>query len=279
VQEESPTEKKNRKTFKSKSVIITGASAGIGEQLAYKYATEGSRILLSGRRENRLQEVSKRCKELGAQDVAYIAGDLSKEAYSKSIIDEALSKFGGIDLVILNAGIGCLVPIKDMTFPPSEEIENVVKTNFWSCIWLTVLAVPHLRQSKGSIAFISSLSAVFATPRRAVYAATKCGINVFFKSLRIEEPQIDVTVICPGFVLTELHDRAVSPQGGAPKRQTKNFMSAEECAGYCTTAIAERQSLYLMTWIAWFGSFIAGLFPDLLDAIVVRYSESSVIKE
>jgi len=269
----------NKKSFASKTVIITGASAGIGEQLAYRYSKEGSRLFLSGRRKDRLQEVADRCIQLGAIDAKYLPGDLSEENYNKELIDTVVKEYGGIDLLILNAGVGCLVRVEDMPFPPSDDIRTVVNTNFWSCIWLTTLSLSYLKKSKGSIAFISSLSAVFPVPRRALYGATKTGLNNFFKSLSIEERDIDITVICPGFVLTELHDRAVSAKGGLPKRKTENFMSAEECANICAHSIAIRESIHVMTWIAWIGSFITPLFPNLLDQIVAKYSESSVVKE
>lgn len=88
-----------------------------------------------------------------------------------------------------------------------------------------------------------------------------------------------MTVICPGFVLTELHERAVSTASGPPKRKTENFMSAEECARICAHSIAIRENYHIMTWAAWAGSFVAALFPDLLDQVVARYSEASVVRE
>jgi len=124
----------NKKSFTSKSVVITGASSGIGEQLAYYYAKEGSRVFLSGRREARLKEVTKRCLELGACEAKYLPGDLSQEECNKELIDKVLEDFGGIDLIILNAGIGCLVRVEDLPFPPTPEVRSVVNTNFWSCI-------------------------------------------------------------------------------------------------------------------------------------------------
>eukprot|EP01103_Thecamoeba_quadrilineata_P010598 TRINITY_DN2329_c0_g2_i1.p1 TRINITY_DN2329_c0_g2~~TRINITY_DN2329_c0_g2_i1.p1 ORF type:complete len:213 (+),score=36.89 TRINITY_DN2329_c0_g2_i1:37-639(+) len=173
--------KLNKKTFFSKTVIITGATSGIGEQLAYQYAKQNSNLLLSGRRIDRLKQVARHCKSLGANQSNYLIGDLSQNSDNKSLIDTAISLYGGIDLLILNAGVNTRHRIEDIPFPPTQEIEDMININLWSCVNLTTLSLPYLRERKGSVALISSDVALEPVAKRSLYAATKRGVQAFLK--------------------------------------------------------------------------------------------------
>ncbi|XP_022084545.1 hydroxysteroid 11-beta-dehydrogenase 1-like protein isoform X2 [Acanthaster planci] len=141
-------------SVKDKRVVITGASTGIGEEIAYHYARFGARILITARRESVLKEVVAKCKELGAKEVFYIPLDMAKEEAPKILIDEAEKKFRGLDHLILNHIISSYPKFWDGEF--DSVMKKTMEVNFFAYIRLATHATPMLRESKGHIGVVSS---------------------------------------------------------------------------------------------------------------------------
>ncbi|XP_072019914.1 11-beta-hydroxysteroid dehydrogenase 1-like isoform X2 [Amphiura filiformis] len=188
---------------RGKSVVITGASTGIGEQLAYHYSQLGAKVLITARREHVLQKVVAKCKELGAQDAHYIPLDMGKLEDTKRLIDAAKTKLGGIDHLILNHITNNYMALwkGDM-----EKLQRVMDINFRAYVSLATYATPMLNESNGRIAVVSSFAGKVATPFAALYSASKFALDGFFSALRqefvMQNMDISVTLCIIGSVDT-----------------------------------------------------------------------------
>ncbi|KAL2465491.1 11-beta-hydroxysteroid dehydrogenase 1A [Abeliophyllum distichum] len=165
-----------------KVVIITGASSGIGEHIAYEYAKRGARLVLAATRERSLQEVAERARELGAPDVVVL---------------------GRLDHLVNNAGlmaVSMLEEAEDVT-----DFRAIMDINFWGYAYMTKFAAPYLRNSQGRIVVLSSSASWLPAPRMSFYNASKAAVAQFFETLRIEfGPDIGITLVTPGFIESEL---------------------------------------------------------------------------
>jgi len=153
--------------------------------------------------------------------------------------------------------------------------ERMMQVNYLGAVYLTHAALPALKASKGSIATVASLAGLTGVPCRTGYAASKHAIIGFFDSLRIElnNEGIDITVICPDFVVTETHKRAIGTDGqplGNTPMQESQLMTAEQCAQLCLNAISGRQRLLITSLRGRLGRWFKLLMPSLIDRIADR---------
>ncbi|KAM7503292.1 hypothetical protein LguiB_002196 [Lonicera macranthoides] len=190
------------KDLKGKVVLITGASSGIGEHLAYEYAKEGACLVLVARREGKLGEVAEKARGLGSPQVLVVCGDVSNINDCKRFIDQTIDHFGRLDHLVNNAGIGGYNSIDvDVTkFAPIMDI------NFWGSVYPTHFAIPHLKKSKGNIVVNSSSAALLHPPSAGFYVASKAALISFYEAMRVElAPQgVRVTIVTLGFIDSEM---------------------------------------------------------------------------
>ncbi|KAI9079711.1 hypothetical protein K1719_038332 [Acacia pycnantha] len=186
-----------------KVVLITGASSGIGEHLAYEYGRRGSRLALVARRENRLRGVAAKAKAVGSTDVITIVADVSRVEDCKRFVDLTVSHFGRLDHLVNNAGI---VPV--CLFEHSTDITNfapAMDINFWGSVYTTYFAIPHLRKSRGKIVGITSSAGWLPAPRMMFYNASKAAVINLYECLKTElEKDIGITIVCPGLIESEM---------------------------------------------------------------------------
>ncbi|OVA17458.1 Short-chain dehydrogenase/reductase SDR [Macleaya cordata] len=186
-----------------KVVLITGASSGIGEHLAYQYAKKGANLVLVARRVSRLQEVADTARDYGSPNVLVIQADVSKVDDCKRFVDEAVNHFGRLDHLVNNAGIASVCMFEDS--PDITNFAPIMDTNFWGAVYPTYYAVPHLRQNKGKIVVMASAGGWLAVPRMSFYNASKAAVINFFEALRVEfGPDIKITIATPGYIESEL---------------------------------------------------------------------------
>ncbi len=257
--------------------IITGASTGIGEELAYQLARQGAHLVLSSRRVDELERVAAKVRALGAR-ASVIACDVAKQSDCKHLIDATVSEFGAIDTIVLNAGMTMwakFADIKDMSI-----IERIMQVNFMGAVYCTHYALPHLQKSRGRIVGVASLTGLVGVPTRTAYAASKHAMRGFFDSLRIElaDSGVSVTMIYPGFVATGIRVNATGADGKPAKIDPVNknqVMSVEACATIMVAAIAARKREVVMTLKGKLGLWLKLIAPSVIDGIAKRAVEGN----
>jgi 3-oxoacyl-[acyl-carrier protein] reductase len=192
----------SEKKLSGKTIIITGATAGIGRASALALAQEGASLVLTGRREGRLAEVKAAAELVGGKAIT-VAGDASEEATARRVIDAALAQFQHIDILINNVGMGIQKSIADTTI---EDYDRMVDTNVRSTFLFTHHVVPHMiKQKSGIILMVSSIAGKYGFPGEAVYCGTKFAQVGMAQALdkELRPFGIKVGAICPGGVKTE----------------------------------------------------------------------------
>lgn len=259
--------------LENKVVIITGASAGIGRALARQAATEGAKLMLSARRENLLLELKRECQELGSPEVEILAVDIGSRSACQSLVNTTLERFGRIDVLINNAGYavsGNLLELADISL-----FESVMNVNFMAAVWLTHSSLPHLVKTGGAICGISSVAGLFSKAGSSSYNASKFAMKGFFDSLRqeVQSEGVSVTMIYPGYVVTEFASRVQDTSGKERGKQALKFykphmMSAERCAKITFRAIKKRKREVVMTFMVNLARWVAIPFPGLIDFVL-----------
>jgi len=174
--------------FKSKVVIVTGSSSGIGAGTAIKFASEGAAgVVIHGRREDALKKVKEQCEQAGKGTVKVhmVVGDITKQDVREKLVNETIQQFGRLDVLVNNAGI-TMNPASTLTEAKIETYDQVFDTNVRSLIILTQLAVPHLITAKGSIVNISSAAGLKALPPFIYYCMAKAALDHFTRCLAVD---------------------------------------------------------------------------------------------
>ena len=258
--------------LKDKVIVITGASSGIGEALALALAPLGPRIVLSGRDGAKLDEMTAACAKRGARAISHVA-DISDPSDCQSIIDRAVVEFGGIDVLVNNAGVTMWARFDALA--DLAAFEQLMRVNYLGAVYLTRYALPALKKSRGLIVAVASVAGFTGVPERTAYAGSKHALVGFMESLRIElaGSGVDVTIVAPDFVLTQTHKRAIGPDGkplGASPMQTTRIMPAEDCAARIITAIERRKRLVILSARGRLGRWLKLIAPGLIDRIAAR---------
>ena len=188
-----------------KTILITGASSGFGEEMARQAAAKGARIGLLARRGDKLEALSAELTALGARN-AWRTADVRDADGLHTALDELASELGGVDIVVANAGIGHPTPAHRT---PIEEVLGIYQTNLNGALHTIHWAIPKmLEQKHGHIVGIASLASFLGLPATSSYCGAKAALRLHLQSLRqdLKPKNIQVTTICPGFVRTPLTD-------------------------------------------------------------------------
>jgi short-subunit dehydrogenase len=258
-------------------VVITGASTGIGKELAYQLARKGCHLMLAARRVDELERVASQARTLGAR-VSICACDVAVESDCKRLMDSAVAEFGGIDSIVLNAGVTMwakFADIRDMSI-----IERIMRINYLGAVYCTHYALAHLIKSKGRILGVASLTGITGVPTRTAYAASKHAMRGFFDSLRIElaDSGVSVTMVYPGFVATGIRENATAADGKAAKIDPVDksaAMSVDECAAIIVRALEQRKREEVMTAKGKLGQWLKLIAPSIIDAMAKKAVEGN----
>ncbi len=258
--------------YTGKVIVVTGASSGIGRALARALAPQRPRLVLAARDQGRLEEAAKECRAYGAEALA-VPADVSSEPACREIVSRTVSAFGSLDVLVNNAGIGMLARFDELN--DLAVYETLMRVNYLGCVFLTHHALPHLKKSRGQIVVMASVAGLTGVPTRTGYAASKHAVFGFFDSLRIElrDTGVSVTIIAPDFVRSEIHRRALGPDGrptGKSPLQESKIMSAEDCAALTVRAMEKRQRLLITSWRGRLGRIVRMFAPGLIDRIAMR---------
>ncbi len=258
-------EQHQNRYMQKKVVVITGASSGIGKALAEKYANEGWDLVLAARREDRLKELK---EKLIQTQVLTIKTDVTLEHDCRELIEQAVKKFGRIDVLINNAGISMRALFHNTDLAVLRQVMDV---NYWGTVYCTKFALPHLLETKGSLAGVISIGGYIGLPGRSGYSASKFAVRGFLQTIRTENLKngLHVLIAAPGFTASEIRKNALVANGlhqGDTPRNEEKMMSAEKCAAHIYKAIEKRKRELVLTFLEGkLTVFLAKFFPSFID--------------
>ncbi|XP_019852624.1 PREDICTED: corticosteroid 11-beta-dehydrogenase isozyme 1-like [Amphimedon queenslandica] len=254
--------------YQGKGVIITGASKGIGRELAIQAAQLGAKLVIAARTESKLQETALLCQKYTPHVYAVVA-DVSKEKDCKQIIDIAAHKLERIDIMILNAAFSYPPSWFTQIDQPGDAFLRVFSVNVLQSVFMVQYGLPYLNKSHGSIIAVSSSASQLGMPQVIPYGTSKHGLNGFFKGLRQEfyltNTPVSITIIPLPYVHTETALKNWKPIGES------HGISADVCAQKMLDAIPYRQSWTYIDWSTYIVGHIYSLFPDSIDFIIRKY--------
>lgn len=258
--------------MKGKVVVITGGSSGIGKALAEVFGLHGSKVLITARNQDELDDTVSELREKGII-ISGLKADVSLEQDNKRMANEAIGLYGTIDILINNAGISMRALFEEAEI---EVVKRVIDTNFYGALYATKYCLPEIRKNKGSVVGISSIAGFRGLPGRTGYSASKFALNGFLEVLRTElyKTGVHVLTASPGFTATNIRKRSLtkdgSLQGESPRDETK-MMTATECAQHIYRATVKRKSTLILTFQGRLTVFLNKWLPHHLADIVVYY--------
>jgi short-subunit dehydrogenase len=207
-----------------KVVLITGASEGIGAACAAEFARGGAKLSLTARSESGLSRA-------GGADALITPGDLTVEETRRRVVDRTLERFGAIDILINNAGVGSYAPSWSA---PMEETRRMFELNFFALLGMAQLVVPHMRARRsGMVVNVGSIGGKMTLPWLTLYSASKYAVGSLTEGMRMElrRDGVHAMLVCPGYVKTAFQQNAI--RGGPPadiQRSRKLAITPEQCA-------------------------------------------------
>jgi short-subunit dehydrogenase len=252
-------------SLEDKVVIVTGASQGIGAHLATALRSRGSKLVLTARNEARLQAAA------GPGDLI-VAGDLTGSATRTAIIDQAMARFGRIDVLINNAGRGSYYP---PSATPLEDARSLFELNFFAPFHLTQLATPFLLRTGGTVVNVSSIAGQMSLPWLPLYSASKFALTSLSATERMELRRrgVNVMTVFPGYVDTDFQAHATGDRPPARVIQGKRFaVSAEDCSAAIIQGIERRRREVVTPRIGWLAIWSQRLFPGMVETGLAKAS-------
>jgi short-subunit dehydrogenase len=226
-------------SFANQVAIVTGASSGIGWELARELARGGCKVGLVARRRDRLETLAADIRQAGGT-VAIAPADVAERTPTVAAIHALAAELGAIDLLVANAGLGLPTLLEPLNI---TDVENMIRINLLGVVYAIEAVLPEmLRRGRGHLAAVSSLAAYKGLPGESGYCASKAGLNAYMEGLRIQlrERGIAVTTICPGFVKT--------PMTAMNEFKMPWVLDADVAARKIVRALERRKKVYNFPW-------------------------------
>ena len=255
--------------LKSKVVLVTGASSGIGLALAQQALRQGALVAACARN---LQKLKDAFPDADPGAFLAIQADVRHEADCERFVAAAAEKWGRVDVLINNAGISMRALFEEASLDVMRELMDI---NFWGTVYCTHFALPHIRKTKGVIVGVSSIAGYRGLPGRTGYSASKFAMQGFLEALRTEMLRTGVHVmwVCPGFTASNIRNVALgaggSPQGETPLEEGR-LMSAEQCAAIILEGICDKRRTLVMTMQGKLTVLLNKLLPSFVDGQVYK---------
>jgi short-subunit dehydrogenase len=256
--------------FNDKVVVITGGSDGIGKALIEQLIAEGAKVATCGRNHDKIYSLQ---MEHATVMLHALVCDVSNELECKRFIESTLETFGGIDILINNAGISMHALFKDADV---EVMRKIMDVNFFGAVYCTSFALASILERKGTVVGVSSIAGYRGLPGRSGYSASKFALQGWLEALRTELMGTGVHVmwVCPGFTTSNIRHAALNNKGNAqgesPMDESK-MMSAEECAQHILQAIRKRKRTLVLTLNGIGTVFMNKFFPSLSDKLMHNF--------
>jgi short-subunit dehydrogenase len=255
-----------------KVMIVTGASSGIGAALALEGLARGLRVVLAARNMQAMEALI-RGQGIPREQYLLVAADVSLREDCRALVDKTLEAFGRIDVLVNNAGLSMRALFEDTSL---EVLERLMQVNFWGTVYCTHYALPHLLETGGTVAGISSVSGYKGLPARTGYAASKFAMQGFLEALRIENRKrgLHVLIACPGFTASNIRKTALAADGsaqGESPRDESRMMPASEAARHILHAIRHRRPTLILTLQGKLTVWLNKFFPRWVDKLVFEH--------
>jgi short-subunit dehydrogenase len=259
-----------RREIRGSRAIITGASSGIGRALALELARQGADLVLTARREDRLREIAEAIAKAGGR-VETVVGDIVEESTRLQAVDKARTRFGGLDVLVNNAGVGAMGRFDEAS---PQRLRQVMEVNFFALVEMTRAALPLLKQGRRPlIVNVSSILGHRGVPHSAEYCASKFAVQGFSESLRAElaSHPVDVLVVSPGTTKTEFFD-SVLEKTSQPKWPSHGAVSPEHVAKAVLRAMRKGKHEAIPFFWGRILCLLNRVSPRMMDWVMSRYA-------
>lgn len=254
--------------FKGKTVIVTGASSGIGLATAREFSRVGANVVLAARNIDRLREIERELPRALAVEC-----DVTSEDQCRRMVERAVERFGGVDILINNAGLSMRALLEDAQV---EVLRRLMEVNFWGTVYCTKFALPYIQASRGSVVGVSSVAGFHGLPARTGYSASKYAMQGFLETVRIENLKkgVHVMIVAPGFTESNVRFSALTAdgtaQGESPRKESK-MMSAQSVGRSIVRGCARRKRQMMLDFDGKATVWLKFFAPRLLDRLYYNH--------
>ena len=256
--------------FKDKVVVVTGGTDGIGRALVDALLGMGAKVATCARNHDKLYHLQ---SEYPSAHLHTMVADVSNENDCRRFMETTIKFFGGVDILINNAGISMRALLKDVS---TETLRKVMEINYYGSVYCTKYALPSIIERKGTIVGVSSIAGYRGLPGRSGYSASKYALQGFLEAIRTEllHEGVHVMWVCPGFTSSNIRvaalDKNAEALGDTPMDEGK-LMSAEECAEHILRAIRKKKRTLVLTFTGKRTVFLNKFFPGLADKLAHKF--------
>lgn len=256
--------------FKDKVVAVTGGTEGIGRALVDDLISQGAKVATCGRNHDKIYRLQ---TAHASANLHTMVADVSNENDCRRFIETTIKAFGGIDILINNAGVSMRALLKEAD---AEVIHKVMDINFYGTVHCTRHALDSIISRKGTIVGVSSIAGYRGLPGRSGYSASKFAVQGWLEAIKTElmADGVHVMWVCPGFTTSNIRNAALNKEGAShgdtPMDESK-MMSAEECAKRILRGIRKKKRTLVMTFIGKRTVFMQKFFPKLADRLTYKF--------
>lgn len=256
--------------FKDKIVVVTGGTDGIGKALVDALITMGARVATCGRNHDKLYRLQ---SEHPSAYLHTMVADVSNENDCRRFMEMTIKAFGGIDILINNAGISMRALLKEAN---TEVIQKVMDINFYGTVYCTKYALDSIIARKGTIVGVSSIAGYRGLPGRSGYSASKFAVQGWLEAIKTElmADGVHVMWVCPGFTTSNIRNAALNKEGdshGETPMDEGKMMTAEDCARHILRAIRRKKRTLVLTFTGKRTVFMQKFFPKLADKLAYKF--------
>lgn len=256
--------------FTDKVVVVTGGTDGIGKALVETLLDMGAKVATCGRNHDKLYQLQSQHPSAALHTMV---ADVSNENDCRRFIETTIKFFGGVDILINNAGISMRAVLKDVSL---AAIRKVMDINFYGAVYCTKYALHSIIERKGTIVGVSSIAGYRGLPGRSGYSASKYALQGWLEAVKTELLHDDVHVmwVCPGFTTSNIRNAALNKDAqshGETPMDEGSMMSADECAGHILKAIRKKKRTLVLTFTGKRTVFLNKFFPGLADKLVYKF--------
>lgn len=256
--------------FNNKVVVVTGGTDGIGKALVEELLQAGAKVATCGRDHDKLYRLQ---STFPSFPLHTMVADVSSENDCRRFMETTIKAFGGIDILINNAGISMRALLKDAS---TEVIKKVMDINFFGSVYCTKYALDTIIERKGTIVGVSSIAGYRGLPGRSAYSASKYALQGWLEAVKTEllHSGVHVMWVCPGFTTSNIRNAALNKDAeshGETPMNENNMMTAQECASHILKAVRKKKRTLVLTFTGKRTVFLNKFFPKLADKLAYNF--------